>query len=160
MKNLVIALTIILITGCSTSYGKKSYWNDGGFSETEIQPGIFHVRFLGNEFTSTERASNFAMFRASELCLSRGMQYMRVGNVKSETKKTAYIPGSSTTTVNAFGTGYSAYGSSTTTYNPGAALYSPESGLTVACLRENGEGLWDAKFLAQSLKTKYGITEN
>ena len=159
MKYSIIALLVLFVAGCSTSYDKKSFWNDGGFSETEVQPGVFVVRFVGNEFTSTERTSDFAMLRASELCLSRNMQYMRVGNIRSETKKTGYIPGSSTTTTNAYGIGNSVYGSSTTTFNPGTELYSPESGLTVTCVSENAEGLWDARFLSQSLKTKYEIPD-
>lgn len=146
-----------VLSGCATSYGKNSFWNDGGFSETEIQPNLFNVRFLGNEFTAKERASDFAMLRASELCLSRNLSYMQVGDISTETKNTGYIPGSSTTTASAYGYGNSAYGSSTTTYNPGTTLYSPQSGLTVLCIPEKAEGSWDAEFLSKSLKAKYKI---
>ena len=155
-KILVIILSIFLAS-CATSYGEKSFWNDGGFSETEIQPNLFNVRFLGNEFTDKERTADFAMLRASELCLSRNLNYMKVDSVTTETQKTGYIPGSSTTTANAYGYGNSAYGSATTTYYPGTDLYSPQSGLTVKCVSENSEGAWDATFLSSSLKAKYKI---
>ncbi|MFC3093007.1 hypothetical protein DRW07_02155 [Alteromonas sediminis] len=155
MYKLTIISLAVFLTGCATSYGERSFWNDGGFSETEIQPNVFNVRFLGNEFTSKERASDFAMLRASELCLSRNLNYMEVGNVATETIKTAHVPGSSTTTASAQGFGNSAFGTSTTTYTPGTDLYSPESGLTVKCVPKNSEGSWDASFLSRSLKTKY-----
>jgi len=157
MKLLTIPLILFLVVGCASNYEKKTFWSDGGFSETEIQPNVFNVRFMGNAQTSAGRAKDFAMLRASELCIGRGMQYMDIGSVTADTRQTGFIPGSSTTTANATAYGNSAFGSSTTTFNPGTALYSPESGLTVACLQEKKTGLWDAEFLAQSLKTKYEI---
>ncbi|MCP5357614.1 MAG: hypothetical protein H7A06_05690 [Pseudomonadales bacterium] len=157
MKYFLYPIILLALQSCATSYGKNSFWNDGGFSETELQPNIFTVRFQGNEFTSLERASEFSMLRASELCISRDMGYMEFSNVVSEERQSGYIPGSSTTTANATAVGNSAFGTATTTYTPGTALYSPEAGLTVRCVSTQSDGAWDARFLENSLKTKYGI---
>lgn len=161
MKKITTIALALTMTGCATNYGKNTFWNDGGFTETELQPNIFNVRFKGNEFTSIERASDLSMLRASELCLSRGMQYMSFTNVSSGTRQTTYIPGNttSTTTANATAYGNSAYGTATTntTTTPGTAMYSPEAGLTVRCLPSGLDNSWDASFLENSLKTKYEI---
>jgi hypothetical protein len=159
-----IAAAVVLslgLTGCATAYKPYSFWNDGGFSETEVQPGLFQVRFKGNEFSSEERTADFAMLRASELCIGRGSKYMFLGDVATRVVQTGYVPGSATTTANAsaYGYGNSAYasGSSHTTVTPPTALYSPQTGLTVACAKEKGDGAWDAEFLASSMRAKYNV---
>ncbi len=159
MKKIIHIFAVVALAGCATSYGAKSFWNDGGFSETELQPNIFNVKFLGNEFTSKERAQDFALLRSAELCTARDMNFMNIVGLETQSVQSGYIPGSSTTTANANVIGNSAYGSSTTTYNPGTTLYSPESGLTVQCAVEKSETSWDASFLMNSLKTKYSIEQ-
>ena len=145
--------------------GAKSFWNDGGFSETELQPNIFNVKLVGNQFTSEERAQDFALLRAAELCTSRDMNFMNIDAIETQLVKSGYIPGSpatANTKSNADVIGNRVYGSSTTTYNPatpGKTLYSPKSVVTVQCTLENFEASWDALFLMNSLKTKYGIEQ-
>ena len=164
MKNLVLILIIFGLFGCATSYAPKSFWNDGGFSETEVQPGLFMVRFVGNEFTSSERTADLAMLRAADLCLAQGAEFMFLGNIATEVVQSGYIPGSSSTasSATAYGAGSiaTAYGTSQTTITPPTALYSPETGLTVACSEEKADGAWNAAFLAQKMRTKYKISSN
>jgi hypothetical protein len=164
MKTLTIATVVLALAGCATAYAPSSFWNDGGFTETEVQPGLFMVRFVGNEFTSAERTADFAMLRAAELCLSRGAGFMYLGDVATRVVQTGVIPGSSTTTASAtaYGTGSnaSAYGTSHTTVTPPTVLYSPQTGLTVACATEKEDGAWDAAFLAQSMRKKYTLKSN
>ena len=123
------------------------------------QPNIFIVKFVGNQFTSEERAQDFALLRAAELCTSRDMNFMNIDAIETQLVESGYIPGSSTTTANANVIGNRAYGSSTTTYVPGTTLYSRESGLAVQCTVENSETSWDALFLMDALRTKYGIEQ-
>ena len=166
-KTLMVAVLTTCVAACATTYAPNSFWNDGGFSETEVQPGLWQVRFQGNEFTDAARTSDFAMLRAAELCLSRGQAFMYLGDVATEVVQSGYIPGTTTSTTTgsatAYGSGNSAtvYGSSTTNSytSPGTALYRPETGLTVACAEEKGPSAWDAAFLKQSMKSKYQITE-
>jgi hypothetical protein len=161
----LFSIIAVLLGGCATEYAPSSFWNDGGFIETEVQPGLFQVRFEGNEFTDTARTADFAMLRAAELCLSRNQGFMLLGDVATEVIQSGYIPGTTTSTTTGSATGY-AYGNTTrvsgtattTSYTtPGAALYRPETGLTVACLNEKLDRAWDAEFLARSMRGKYKI---
>lgn len=166
MKKILITLVgSLVLGGCATSYAPHSFWNDGGFTETRLQPGLWQIRFRGNEFTSAERTADFAMLRGAELCLQQGDQYIFVGDVATQVVQSGYIPGSTTSTTTGSATAYGiggyvgAYGSSTTytTSTPPTAIYRPESGLTVACASEQLEGSWDASFLARSLREKYNM---
>jgi hypothetical protein len=155
----LFGLMAIALTACATNYGEYSFWSDGGFTETELQPNLFNVRFRGNEFTSIERTSEFAMLRASELCIGRDLPFMEIFNVSDEERVSGYVPGSSTTNANATLVGNSVFANSSTIYNPGTTLFSPESGLTAQCIPSESETSWDARFLENSLKTKYDISE-
>lgn len=152
-----IILFTILLAGCSTSYSGNSFWNGGGFSETEVQPNVFNVRFLGNEYTSTEKTSDFALLRASELCLNRNLTHMQIGNVTTETMLTGHIPASTTTTEHVFRERNATHATVTTTHTPGTDLYSAESGLTVECVSQKADDTLDAVFLSNSLRAKYSI---
>lgn len=168
MRQIAFLSTLfVLLCGCATTYAPQSFWNDGGFTETEVQPGLFQVRFQGNEFTDAARTADFAMLRAAELCLSRDQSFMLLGDVATDVIQSGYIPGTTTSTTTGSATGY-AYGNTarisgsatTTSYTtPGTALYRPETGLTVACVGEKLEGAWDASFLVQSMRSKYKIAQ-
>lgn len=150
--------TILLLSGCATSYAPKSFWNDGGFSETEIQPNLWQVRFSGNEFSTAEQTSDFAMLRASEICLGRNMKFIAFGDIATNIIDSGYVPGSTYTTTNAsISDSGRISGTSQSFTTMGVQLYSPETGLTMTCLDQNLDGAWDGEFLAKSLKTKYKI---
>ncbi len=173
MKKIICCISIFTLVSCATGYKPNSFWNDGGFKETEIQPNLFQVKFNGNEFTSRERSADFATLRAADLCLSRRLNYLVINNIDTIERRTAVIPGSSSTS--SYGSGYgnatsrvignsiyttgssSHSSSSYTTYTPPTELYSPKTGLTVRCFPDNINGSWDAKYLANALKIKYGI---
>lgn len=157
MYKYVIIMLTILLAGCSTSYSGNSFWNGGGFSETEIQPNVFNVRFLGNEYTSTERTYDFVLLRASELCLNRNLNHMQISNVTTETRLTAHIPASTTTTESVYREHNSTQATATTIHTPGTDVYSAESGLTVECVSQNSEDTLDAVFLSNSIRSKYSI---
>ena len=164
MKRLAAVSTSFFLAACATAYKPNSFWNDGGFAETEIQPNLFQVKFAGNEFTNADRTADLAMLRAADLCIGRGMPYMFLGDVATQIVAGASIPGSSTTKVsaNVHGYGNSAYVSGTayTTTTPSTQLYRPESGLTVSCTAKGANGAWDASFLSRSLRSKYKIESN
>lgn len=158
----VLLVAVIALAGCATAYKPNSFWNDGGFTETEVQPGLFQVRFKGNEFTSSEQTADLAMLRAADLCLARGAGFMFLGDVATQVVQSGVMPGYSTTNANAnvYGSGNYAYvsGNAQTTTFPAQTLYSPQTGLTVSCAKEKGEGTWDAAFLSKSMRAKYKIT--
>jgi hypothetical protein len=156
----IIILVLGFLTGCATSYGENAWWRDGGFSETELQPGVWQVRFQGNEFTSEERAADFAFLRAAELCTQSGSNYMMVSNAQSGSQVSGVIPGNSTTTASATGVGNTVFGTANTTTTPPTVLYSPTAGLLAACVGQQIDGAWDAVFLQNSLKNKYDIVDD
>lgn len=149
----------ISLSACATSYGPKSFWNDGGFTETELQPNVFQVTFAGNEMTAPERTNDLAMLRAADLCLGRSLPYMVLRGGSTSSAPSAYIPGSSYTTATATGYGNTAYGSAYTTTTPGMMMYSPSTGLIASCIAEKSPEAWDAAFLSGSVRSKYGIAQ-
>ncbi|MEZ5492003.1 MAG: hypothetical protein R3F50_17080 [Gammaproteobacteria bacterium] len=118
MRALISIVMAAMLTSCATDYSQYYIWNTGGFTETELQPNLFNVRFRGNELTSLEPASEFSMLRAAELCLARGMTFMEILDSTAEQRESGYTPGPSTTNANETAIGNSVFVNSTTTYNP------------------------------------------
>src|SRR5262245_22095631 len=89
--------------GCSslmaTRYQPYSDWNDGGFTETEVQPGMFLVRFIGNSATTPDRTTDFALLRAADICLQRGNGYLVLGDLATEKVSSGYVQAPPVTTV-------------------------------------------------------------
>lgn len=162
MRILAIAIVLVACAGCATSYQSKGL--TGGFSETEVQPGIYQVKFNGNGYTSSERAADFALLRGAELCLGKNAGYMLTGDQATSRNLSGYIGGSSTTTTNgsfnSIGSQTRYSGTSTTNHVPPTPVYKPQSGLTVACVRDQINGAWDAQFLVNSLRDKYKLASN
>jgi hypothetical protein len=139
-----------------TPYQPYSAWGGGGYSETEVQPGLFLVRFIGNESTSTGRAADFALLRAADICLQRGKGYLRVGGLATKAVQSGYIPGATTSTVTP--TGPDSPPVVTVDTLPPTILHSPESGIAISCTEMNQEGAWDATYLARAIRTRYSIS--
>jgi hypothetical protein len=173
---LVVVAALSFVLGCATPYQSTAF--RGGFSETALAPDLFRIVFRGNAFTPRERAQDFALLRASELTIQNGFTcFAIIDEQSSTTMHTITEPGSAHTT--ASGTGYSSgnvylnpYGGSysgtsttniqaTTTYTPPQThvFYKPKTGLFIRAFRDKPEGIvtFDAIFLQQSLKQKYGI---
>jgi len=108
MRKLAIALAVILLAGCATTYQPKSF--TGGYSETQLGENVFQVSFRGNGYTSRERASDFNLLRSAELTLERGFRYfVIVDSEKYATTGTYTTPAQSHTTGSAYGSGNYAY---------------------------------------------------
>ncbi|MEY2116238.1 MULTISPECIES: CC0125/CC1285 family lipoprotein [Rhodanobacter] len=138
----------VLVGGCATAYQPKSF--TGGFSETDLGPTSFKIGFSGNGFTSPERASDFALLRAADKSIEDGCSYFSVIN-EAEGGSTS----SFTTSTATFGR-HSAWGSSFTT-----PIFKPNSALLVRCFTNQAAGtsLFDAHFVAHSIRTKYHLPE-
>lgn len=144
------AMLVVLVSlgGCATAYQPKSF--TGGFSETDLGPTSFKIGFSGNGFTSPERASDFAMLRAADKSIGDGCNYFAVMN-ESEGGSTS----SFTTATATFGR-HSAWGNSFTT-----PIFKPNSTLLVRCFANQTAGatLFDAHFIAHSIRNKYHLPE-
>jgi hypothetical protein len=60
----------LLLGACQTGYQKTSF--TGGFDEIKLSEDSYRISVSGNGFTSTERAEEIALLRASELTISSG----------------------------------------------------------------------------------------
>jgi hypothetical protein len=163
--SLAFAFVSITCLGCATPYQPVGF--TGGFSETQLAPDLFRITFEGNGYTSTERAQDFALLRAADLCTEHGFKYFAIANESNTTDVSSFTtPGSAQTT----GTTY-LYGSGSgnyygnyygqTTYTPPQThfIFKPKTGLLVQFLKEKPEKgyLFDAAFLQQSIRGKYKI---
>jgi TPR repeat protein len=137
--------------------------------------------FRGNGYTSSERAQDFALLRASELALQHGFAFFAIVDENNSTTVSSFTtPGYSTTRssgtgstsgdiyFNPHGASYSGNSSgvvnSSTTYMPPIThhIYRPRTGLLIRGFQTKPDGFFtfDARFLGQSLKAKYGIKQD
>ena len=63
---LVLALSTWSFLACATPYQPKD--SNGGYTDYEAQPGVIHVYFEGNGFTSSQVVYHYWHRRAFELC--------------------------------------------------------------------------------------------
>ncbi len=147
MRNiLAAAAAVTLMSACATPYAPNSWWNDGGFTETEIQPGLWQVRFVGNEFTDEQTKADYAMLRASEICLEFGMPFMLVGSdAQNVTRSVAPAAGTRR------------YGSGRNAPTAASVQYSMSDGLTMRCAAGELPNAMNANFLANSIREKHDI---
>ncbi len=138
-----------------TPYQAYSAWGGGGYTETEVQPGLFLVQFIGNQSTSPGRATDFALLRAADICLQHGQPYMHIGNLASRTVPDGYLPGTTTATAVPVGPDSPPVVSAYTA--PPTMLSSPQSGLAVSCVEAKQDGDWDAAYLARAVRAKYSL---
>lgn len=159
----ILALAVVMLSGCATTYQPQSF--SGGYSETQIGENIFQVSFRGNGYTSRERASDFSLVRSAEVVLENGFRYFVIVESEKGSKVGAYTtPTTSHTTGSAYGSGNYAYGSATTTTSGGQTYFisRPRATNTILCFKEKPEinGLvFDAEFVAKSIKQKYGLNK-
>lgn len=137
------------LSGCATAYQEKSF--TGGFSETVLAPDAFKVQFAGNGFTSAERASDFAILRAADKSMELGCSYFGVVNEADGASVGSITVGSA-----GWGRG-GAWAFSNT-----MPVVKPNTALLVKCFRERqpGVNLFDAHFIDQSIRSKYGMKPN
>lgn len=136
---------------------------NGGFEEVELERGYYRITFKGNDATSKERASDFALLRASELMKNNQCNAFKVVRASDEVRTGGLLlPQTQTTNVSLSSFGNTTTGNSTSTrYGGGVAtLYFPKTTLEVKCVTENPDvekGIYETDFINSSLKSKYKI---
>lgn len=81
MAFMAIALSPLMLAGCMTATPYQPYIPEGGpgthggFSEQQLAPDRFVVRFHGNEMAPRERVEGYLLYRAAELTLQRGYDW-------------------------------------------------------------------------------------
>jgi hypothetical protein len=151
-KELLFAALLLPLAGCYTSYAPKSFWNGGGFSETMMAPDVAQISFKGNDYSGDERAGDMVLLRAADSALEHGFPYVAVDGVQmSDSASTIFTPGY-----------YQAHVVGNSVYASGVpampiTIHSPRSRVTARFFHEQRPGVLDARFLAASIRTKYGI---
>lgn len=170
MRPLPIVLVATLVCGCATTpYQPLNDSADAreGYSETQLGPNIYEVNFRGNNSTSRERAGDFALLRAAELCLLKGYRYFVVTSSRDMTtiaRRASQQETQTNSTANLFGV--TTAGASTTTYRgaPRPTYTRPLPSMVVGFLEEEpAENLglvYDAESLNDSIRTKYMMPLN
>lgn len=149
-------VSVLLIAACATGYHGKGF--SGGFSETQLAPNAWNVRFGGNAYTSGERAADFTLLRAAELMLENGYSYFIITDSGSSVETGSY-----TTPTQTYGNanivGNSVYGSSTTYGGQTYTYHKPSSAMAVVGYREKPDYpmVYEAAFVAESIRSKYGM---
>jgi hypothetical protein len=174
VKRIIVCLLLFVgIQGCATPYQSSGF--GGGFSETQIAPNAFIVRFSGNGFTSKERANDFTLLRSAQLALSKGYTHFAIVDSVSQMKRSTYTtPTKTTTYVNAnttvtplttYGTpvAYSAHTTGTArTVTTGGQTYNiskPKTENTIYCFTGKPKEFasFDAAYVVISIKEKYAL---
>ena len=66
----VAIATVILLSGCATSYQSSSL--SGGFRDLHVAEDVYRISFSANGYASRETAQTYWLYRASELTLEKG----------------------------------------------------------------------------------------
>lgn len=166
MLRLAMVLVVcVTLGGCGASYVQKGAFN-AGFSETQLAPDMYRVAFEGNAFDDQQTVADYTLLRCAELAQKDGYPYFMVVDSNDLTRSAAYTtPTTANTNYSATATGNrygaTAYGTATTT-TYGGQTYNftyPGASNTIILLREKpADGFaYDAAFLVQSLRGKYGL---
>jgi hypothetical protein len=70
------------MVGCTTYHASGP---SGGYSDTQLSPRVFQVRFQGNGYTKNDRVSIFLLRRAAEITLENGFRYFVVLGQQTQT---------------------------------------------------------------------------
>ncbi|MDF1827223.1 MAG: hypothetical protein P1U39_02985 [Legionellaceae bacterium] len=91
-KLLMLACCLLSLTSCSTGYHASGLLMSG-YDEFRLAPDQYRVQFSGNEYTSENRAYQYALRRSAELTKAQGFQYFKITNSSvSKTKHTYTTP--------------------------------------------------------------------
>jgi len=155
MKLLALVVSFFMLVGCATSYQKSGF--SGGYSETQLAENMFRVNFSGNGKTKLTRTIDFALLRSAELTLEHGYKYFVLVDESSNVSNTQITTSVKTrTTGNISGNSFTA--NSTSTGGDIINIRKPSSNNTILCFKEKPDQFsYDAKFIFQSIRTKYAI---
>ena len=153
MKSLLLVSLFLVLAGCATPYKEKStsVFSGRGYSSSQLSPDTFDVYFEGGS-QEEERARDFVLLRAAELCLNNQFRYFTM------TEESASVPNGNST-----GSFVSVVG---TTHNvfPVIGTSSNSNGRTtvrnrVKCLAgsQSTQPAYEASFVQESIRRKYQL---
>lgn len=145
MKTL-IAIIALTFVGCATPYQRNQLRVGvaGGFSETKLAPDYYRVTFRGNALTQPERASDFALLHSAEIALENGYAFFEIANTEASSE---HHGAGSVGTVGPY------------VFGSFSASSWPTSGIMIHLLKQNNGKAFDARYVRESIRTKYKIRE-
>jgi len=162
MKKITTLILVLILAGCAigSSYHNSDNMWKLGYSDTQLNEGIFRVSYAGYGIPQSE-CDDLAIMRASEITKEKGYKYFRILTEKqSSHSQSFYIPGSTYTTGTVSGYGNTARVNATSysTGISGTANY-PVSTITIEMLKEKGDAssTLDAETIWSSLAKKHGV---
>ena len=78
MKGISILVSILILTGCATSYQSGAFSYTGGYYEVPVNEKLTKVVFSGNGFLENETASQYTLFRCAELANKQNKPYFYI----------------------------------------------------------------------------------
>jgi len=81
MKALILAVLLVVTSGCATGYGPKGW--KGGYYDNPMGKDKFLVGYEGNGYTAASTATQYAHKRAQELCVEKGFSGYDVVDTRS-----------------------------------------------------------------------------
>ena len=141
-----------LLSGCLMPSQYAPMRNYDGYDDTRLQENVFAVSFAGNEVTGQQRAQDFALLRCAEVTLANGFRYFTTADSTQTVRNESYQ------TIQSSPIRYNRYRS----YETSTTLTSrPQSGLTIVCYQDKPDSkagiLYDAQYLAKSIRAKYNL---
>lgn len=161
MIRIFALLSILLIVGCATPYQKLG--DTGGFYHQKMADDVYVIGFRGNGFTEYQRAYDFALLRAAEVCKQLGFSYFSVEGLQDRSRTTIMDMGSTShTSGSIYGSGsYASYFGTTNTQSNTVPIKKPGVEFAVKYYEVKPEGrileLHAAEEVIQEIKSKYKI---
>ncbi len=162
--SLSLVVAVFALNGCATTYQKEGL--TGGYSEIQLDENVFTIRFQGNGYTSTAKATDFTLLRSAEVAMEHGFKYFSVVDsdaFRANSSYTAPVVHNTTTDVDVRNIGDMYYADvETTTTTTGGQTYNiskPSSSNTIVCYKEKPKGLftYSAWFVVNNIKDKYEV---
>lgn len=154
MKKILVIFMLSLL-GCATPYQSEGF--AGGYSELQLSENVFKVSFHGNNATSVEKVTDYAILRCAEVTKAKGFRYFVIVNEQKYVSESSYRAPTNTSS-NSTIIGNTVI---TSTFTTGGQTYyfsKPSSENTIVCLNEKPEGtFYDVTYVIPSIRTKYGI---
>jgi hypothetical protein len=144
MKVPFVLILSLSLCGCATGYNQSGLM--GGYSDIQLNADTFQISSNGNAYTSSERAANIALLRASELMVSHGFDRFVIVTGSSQVVNTGTDP----VIVNRVGNTVVATG--------GDAIMKPRSSLIVRGIRPSDPAFasaLDAKLIFNQLRPQF-----
>ena len=161
MRKILLCLLFcisVFLTGCASPYQKIGY--GGGYYHQRIKEDAYKVVFRGNGFTERNRAYDFALLRAAEICIQLGYTHFVVEGEEHKTKTTNIDMGSTSYTSGSMYGDSSFYGT-TETYSNSMPVSKPRVELFVRYFESVPSGRYleihEAEKVIQELSSKYNI---